>query len=152
MADLLRWFAFLTLVMAAVAVTPSKAENTLLKDVGQVPVSVHQVMTGGHWSADGAEGAYRAVVASVGSEHVKHQIYLQWLTLDAENGAYTVTRTTSVDEINADHGYVLDAHMEFTIEGQFRVHLRARARGAKADDNFIIVAKPAGGYTVTEVN
>ena len=152
MVVLLRSIAVVTLVAAGLAAAPTRAQDVLRQDAEKVPVSVHQVLTGGHWSVDGMEGAYRAVVVSAGAEHVKHQIYLQWLKLDPENGGYEVMRTDAVEQINGDHGFVLNARMDFTIEGQFRVYLRARARGKNADDNFIIVAKPAGGYTVTKRN
>jgi len=148
MAAFLRSFAFAACIAAGLAATPSNAQDGLLQDVEKVPVSVHQVLTGGHWSVDGEEGAYRAVVTSADAEHAKHHIYLQWLKRDPENGGLEVMRTDAVDQINGEHCYVLNARMDFTIEGQFRVYLRARVKGKDADENFLIVAKPAGGYTV----
>lgn len=152
MAAFLRSMVLLAFVGAGLAATPVIAEDAPLEDVAKVPVSVHKVLTGGHWSVDGAEGAYRAVVTSADREHTKHQIFLQWLKRDPDNGAYEVIRTDAVDKINADDCFVLNARMDFTIEGQFRVYLRARLQGKDADDNFLIVAKPAGGYTVIDRN
>ena len=41
--------------------------------------AVHYVVTGGHWSSEGADGQYRVIVRSGGFDHIVSDLYIQWI-------------------------------------------------------------------------
>lgn len=44
-----------------------------------VPASIHSVVSGGYWKAEGRGGLYRVVVVNDGYEHVTSRVLVEWL-------------------------------------------------------------------------
>jgi hypothetical protein len=92
----LRSAAMLLLVTApssfAVAADPGKVADA-------VATEVSEVTSGGHWSADGKGGFYRALVVMAGDKAAIANIYLQWLSF-GEGGKPTIVKSVPVKEIN----------------------------------------------------
>jgi hypothetical protein len=64
-----------------------------------VATEVSEVASGGHWSADGKGGFYRALVVMAGDKAAIANVYLQWLSFGA-GAAPTVVKSVPVKEIN----------------------------------------------------
>lgn len=65
----------------------------------ELDADVAFVSTGGAWSNDNRTGFVRVVVVNGGFEHVTSRLYLQWLVVDRQRGAWIV-ESRSVESIN----------------------------------------------------
>jgi hypothetical protein len=64
-----------------------------------VATEVSEVASGGHWSADGKGGFYRALVVMAGDKAAIANVYLQWLSF-GDGGTPTIVKSVPVKEIN----------------------------------------------------
>jgi len=60
---------------------------------------VADIVSGGHWSADGKGGFYRALVVMAGDKAAIANVYLQWLSF-GDAAKPTVVKSVPVKEIN----------------------------------------------------
>jgi hypothetical protein len=64
-----------------------------------VAPEVSEVASGGHWSADGKGGFYRALIVMAGDKAAIANLYLQWMSF-GDGAAPTVVKSVPVKEIN----------------------------------------------------
>ena len=87
-----------TLLLVAAPLSFAAAEDAG-KVVDAVAPEVSEVASGGHWSADGKGGFYRALVVMAGEKGATVNIYLQWLSF-GDGKTPTVVKSVPVKEIN----------------------------------------------------
>ena len=80
MRTFLRAAASLVLVAAPLSFATAADAGKL---VDSTAPEVADVVSGGHWSADGKGGFYRALVVMAGENAAIANVYLQWLFGDA---------------------------------------------------------------------
>lgn len=62
--------------------------------------AIAEVTSGGYWQTDENSGTHRVISVSLGREHRRSLVYLQWLASDAKTGALRDVATVPVDEVN----------------------------------------------------
>lgn len=87
-----------TLLLVAAPLSFAAAEDAG-KVVDAVAPEVSEVASGGHWSADGKGGFYRALVVMAGEKGATVNIYLQWLSF-GDGKTPTIVKSVPVKEIN----------------------------------------------------
>lgn len=87
-----------TLLLVAAPLSFAAAEDAG-KVVDAVAPEVSEVASGGHWSADGKGGFYRALVVMAGEKGATVNIYLQWLSF-GDGKAPIIVKSVPVKEIN----------------------------------------------------
>lgn len=87
-----------TLLLVAAPLSFAAAEDAG-KVVDTVAPEVSEVASGGHWSADGKGGFYRALVVMAGEKGATVNIYLQWLSF-GDGKTPTIVKSVPVKEIN----------------------------------------------------
>jgi hypothetical protein len=87
-----------TLLLVAAPLSFAAAEDAG-KVVDAVAPEVSEVASGGHWSADGKGGFYRALVVMAGDKGATVNIYLQWLSF-GDGKAPIIVKSVPVKEIN----------------------------------------------------
>jgi hypothetical protein len=68
------------------------------KLVDQVAPEVSEVTSGGHWSADGKGGFYRAFVVMAGEKGGTAEVYLQWVSFG--DGKPVIVKSLPIKEVN----------------------------------------------------
>ena len=68
------------------------------KLVDQVAPEISEIASGGHWSADGKGGFYRAFVVMAGENGGTAEVYLQWVSFG--DGKPAVVKSLPVKEVN----------------------------------------------------
>ena len=68
------------------------------KLVDQVAPEISEIASGGHWSADGKGGFYRAFVVMAGENGGTAEVYLQWVSFG--DGKLAVVKSLPVKEVN----------------------------------------------------
>lgn len=91
---------FLATAILFGSVSLGHSEEQILKAVNSLPDSVTAVQKGGYWELNGSEGNYRAVVVCGGMEHVRCDLYIQWL--EAGEPVSKIISTVKVKEIEKD--------------------------------------------------
>lgn len=98
LATLLRAGAIGAFVLAS---SPAFAADDGASLASAVSPAVADVVSGGSWSADKQGGFYRGVLVMVpGEGGFSAQLFLQWLSLPADNTLPTVVKTVPVKEVN----------------------------------------------------
>ena len=87
-----------TLLFVAAPLSLAAAEDAG-KVVDAVAPEVSEVASGGHWSADGKGGFYRALVVMAGEKGATVNIYLQWLSF-GDGKTPIIVKSVPVKEIN----------------------------------------------------
>lgn len=83
-----------------VPITASAADDGASLAAGISP-AVADVVSGGSWSADKQGGFYRGLLIMVpGEGGFSAQLFLQWLSLPADNSMPVVVKTVPVKEVN----------------------------------------------------
>ena len=87
-----------TRIVALCVLFPATA---IAQDSLTLDPTVTFVVSGGHWTAGGAEGAYRVVVRSGGFDHIVSELFVQWLQDPrSENDSATVRASVKVDSLS----------------------------------------------------
>jgi hypothetical protein len=87
-----------TFIVALFLVFPAAA---VAQDSLKLDPTVAFAVSGGHWSAGGAEGAYRVVVRSGGFDHIVSELFVQWLQDPrSENDSVAVRASVKVDSLS----------------------------------------------------
>ncbi len=143
------------MILLGLAGTPALSQNALPSEVSSLPAAVHQVVSGGYWSKDGAEGSFRVVVLSGGVEHINHDLYLQWIKVDPETGGSSVVHSLGIKQINDGHaeGYVLKVVHDESEFDVFRLRIEVNRTRSRDTLNFRLdaTAEP-GSYTINQVD
>lgn len=127
---------------------PAQAEEVSHLEAAQaVPVAVSALHSGGYWTEGTKEGFYRVMATSAGTEHVKQQLMLQWLQLNAETQSYEIIQTIAVTEINELRPAMLQIETEF---GDFNAHQVTVAIDRRGGDqeSYDILAQGPGKYRI----
>jgi hypothetical protein len=87
--------ATLAFIMAPLSFATAEDSGKL---VDQVAPEISEVASGGHWSADGKGGFYRALVVIGGDKGGIAQVYLQWVSFG--DGKPVVVSSLPIKEVN----------------------------------------------------
>jgi hypothetical protein len=87
-----------TLLLVAAPLSLAAAEDAG-KVVDAIAPEVSEVASGGHWSADGKGGFYRAVVVMAGDKNAVANLYVQWLSF-GDGKTPTIVKSVPVKEVN----------------------------------------------------
>lgn len=88
---------FLLVVVSAFA----QDDDQFSSDITKLRTDLEAVASGGHWQRDGQEGTFRLVIRLVGFEHLRNQVYLQWIRQsDDPDQPSVIERTVTVGEIS----------------------------------------------------
>ena len=152
-----RLLAFGAIALAATAGAGAAiAEDAVPDAVAALDAAIHTVVAGGYWTDGTREGAFRAIVTEGGVEHVRQQLYLQWLVTDIDSGTSEVAATVSVDEINQARAEGQILNLERDADAEFgTLRLNVRATGVQSDQmlRYVVTASGAAGqYVVQRVN
>ena len=79
--------------------SPSLQPQTQASWSDSTAPEVADVVSGGHWSADGKGGFYRALAVMAGEKAAIANVYLQWLSF-GDAAKPTVVKSVPVKEIN----------------------------------------------------
>jgi len=137
-----------TLFFLCLSSLPLAAQNDSFEAAENIPANIHNVTSGGYWSAGKDEGFFRAVVTAGGVEHVVHRLYIQWLKNNPKTQDYELVRTVNVKELNLGHGHVMNVKTSFGDINAFSIKVTANSRGCEPK-HFTIIAKGNGKYTFT---
>jgi len=88
-----------TLLLVAAPLSFAAAEDAG-KLVDAVAPEVSEVASGGHWSADGKGGFYRALVVMAGEKGATVNIYVQWLSFGDGGKPPVIVKSVPIKEIN----------------------------------------------------
>ena len=143
----------LALVLLGAVLPQSRAEDALLKEAAAISGHVHRVLAGGYWQHGGKEGFFRTVVMAGGAEHVRHTLYIQWLTVAGSEGRYKVIKTVGVAQIN-DHarGYILETNVTYPEFKSLQIAVTARTGPRDPVTRFVVSAEADGSYLITKPN
>lgn len=81
------------------AICAGQATPTSALSEPELDAEIAFVSTGGTWSQGDRTGFVRVVVVNGGFEHVTSRLFLQWLAVDREKGAWIV-ESIPVDSVN----------------------------------------------------
>lgn len=87
-----------TLLLVAAPLSFAVAEDAG-KVVDAVAPDVSEVASGGHWSADGKGGFYRALVVMAGDKNAAVNLYVQWLSF-GDGKTPVIVKSIPVKEVN----------------------------------------------------
>jgi hypothetical protein len=145
--------ALLLPVLFGLTIPNLKAQDALIKQVAAISGHVHRVNAGGYWQHGGKEGFFRTVVMAGGADHVRHKLYVQWLTVTGSAGRYEVIRTLGIARIN-DHarGYLLETEVSYPALKSLQIAVTARTGPRDPVTRFVVSAQGNGSYLVTKPN
>ena len=121
---------------AALAFLSAPLSFAAAEDAGklgdQVAPEISEIASGGHWSADGKGGFYRAFVVMAGENGGTAEVYLQWVSFG--DGKPAVVKSLPVKEVNEQKlgnasitiGGEDDKENETTISHQLLRHRRGQ--------------------------
>lgn len=144
--------SYTSVIVILLSALPSNAQSESFITAEQVPAGVHNVISGGFWTAGKDEGFFRVVVIAEGVEHVAHRLFIQWIKTDASSPniatkGYELIRTLNVKELNLGHGHVLKVKTSFGDMNSFKIDVTATSRDSKIK-RFSITAKGDGKYVI----
>ncbi len=85
-----------------VCVAQLSAQDTaqFASELSTLTPQIESVASGGHWKRDAAEGMFRLIVRIVGYEHIRNQVFLQWIReSDDPEHPNVVERTITIPEL-----------------------------------------------------
>ena len=119
------------------------------RDVSTLPVSIENLKSGGFWSHDGEEGFYRVVITASGVEHVREQLFLQWMKVKSDSQTYEMVKSIGIKELNSQAAGVLEIDTDFGDINAFQINATLSQRGGGLK-KFAILANEAGKYQISE--
>lgn len=106
---------------------------------------------GGKWSTNNGDGTYRVVVVARGTEHVKHFVYLQWVSLpNPRTKRADVFRSVELGQINQGFYYVQNVRKRASALNRFSVQIMTEQRGGPKYI-FNVTMRTAGRYSVRRI-
>ena len=66
------------------------SEASLEPAAARVPPEISEVRTAGWWRSEGAEGTYRLILASKGTDKAVTTVHLQWIELSSADPSVSV--------------------------------------------------------------
>jgi hypothetical protein len=127
--------------------SPLSAQSGALSIVQQLPAPIVQVMTGGFWTRDKAEGFYRVIVVSAGVEHVSNQLFIQLMKINSDKQNYRIDKTLAVKELNKGHGSAMTVTTNFGDINAFEIDVAVNKRGGQSK-RYKILVKGSGKYKI----
>jgi hypothetical protein len=118
------------------------------KLVDQVAPEVSEVASGGHWSADGNGGFYRAFVVTAGEKGGTVEVYLQWVSFG--DGKPAVVKSLPVKEINDQKlgNASIDIGGEDDKENETTIFISSYDIDEDKDISLFVKATNPGTYTL----
>src|SRR5262249_54867106 len=107
------------------------------------------IVSGGHWSADGKGGFYRALVVMAGDKAAIANVYLQWLSF-ADAAKPTIVKSIPVKEINDQNlgNASIEIGGEEDKENQATIFISSYDVEEDKDISLLIKATKPGTYTI----
>lgn len=119
------------------------------KLVDSTAPEVADVVSGGHWSADGKGGFYRALVVMAGDKAAIANVYLQWLSF-GDGSKPVVVKSVPVKEINDQNlgNASIEIGGEEDKENEATIFVSSYDVEEDKDISLLIKATKPGTYTV----
>jgi hypothetical protein len=125
--------------------TPASAGQFNHSSAGGADTTISHISTGGFWEQGKKYGTWRVIVRSLGWEHTRSYVYLQWLKTDEENNEVIEFKIIPIPEFNnGDWRNVLN--IEFQNEA-FAIYYVLRGR--KKIHKSILKPEFPGKYKIT---
>jgi hypothetical protein len=155
---MMRW-QNMALVALMLTVTPVRAQGQKSADIDKeqlaeinamlTDTNIDWVQTGGRWDEGEQGGQYRIVVTESGFEHVRRQLFIQWIKRPKHiSDSYEVVRTLAVKEL----GYVwtIEPRLKFDRDGKLHIALAITRPDSLHDDGVrekrMVTVWPDGHY------
>jgi ribosomal protein L12E/L44/L45/RPP1/RPP2 len=112
---------------------------------------VADIVSGGHWSADGKGGFYRALVVMAGDKAAIANVYLRWLSF-GDAAKPTVVKSVPVKEINDQNlgNASIEIGGEEDKENEATIFVSSYDVEEDKDISLLIKATKPGTYTVAK--
>ena len=137
-----------TLVFVAFPLSFAAAEDAG-KLIDTVAPEVSDVASGGHWSADGKGGFYRALAVMAGEKGATVNLYLQWLSF-GDGKTPTIVKSVPVKEVNDQKlgNASIEMGAEDDKENQTTIFVSSYDIDEDKDISLYVKATKPGTYTM----
>jgi hypothetical protein len=137
---------------AALAVLTLTLSFAAAEDAGKlvdaVGPEISEIASGGHWSADGKGGFYRAIVVMAGDKGATAEVYLQWVSFG--EGKPVVVKSLPIKEVNDRKlgNAAIDIGGEDDKENETTIFISSYDIEQDEDISLFVKATTPGTYTM----
>ena len=122
--------------------------------VAGIAPEIGTVLSGGPWSCNGQEGSYRVLVYAGGFEEVYHHLYVQLITVDAEQHRVIQQKPIVIEETQGLDKVFSDLRIRRQVSGLcsnavVERKVWRRAINGERTGNIEIQVSPTGAYAMT---